>query len=109
MKQVQWERALRRNLIISRTLQPSFTPTIPQHLHPYPYLTKHVNHVFMFLSYCITYKAISLPLVAVVASAAAVAVASAAAAAGGGSWMAATAEAVVAAAAAAEVEVGAMT
>ena len=35
----------------------------------------------MFLSYCITYKAISLPLVAAVASAAAVAVASATAAA----------------------------
>ena len=72
-------------------------PTTP---HPHPYLTKHVNHVFMFLSYCITYKAISLPLVAAVASAAAVAAAEA----GGGE---AAAEAVVTAAA--EVVVGAMT
>ena len=47
------------------------------HLHPYP--ANHVNHFFMFLFYCITYKAISSPLVAAVASAAAVAVASAAA------------------------------
>ena len=59
-------------------IQHPFSPTIPQHPHPHPYLTKLVNHVFMILSYCITYKAISLPLVAAVASAAAVAVASAA-------------------------------
>ena len=42
---------------------------------PHPYVTKHVNHVFIFLSYCISYKAISLPLVATVASAASVAAA----------------------------------
>ena len=51
-------------------LQPQFSPYNPTTPHPHPYLTKHVNHVFMFISY----KAISSPLVASVASAAAVAV-----------------------------------
>ena len=51
----------------------------------------------MFLSYCITYKAISSPLVAAVASAAAVAVASAAAVVpvAGAAVVTATAEVVV--------------
>ena len=52
---------------------------MPQHPHLHPYPANQVNHFFMFLSYCINYKAISSPLVAAVASAAAVAVASAAA------------------------------
>ena len=93
---------IRRNVIIPRTLQLPFSPTIPQHSHPHPYLTNHVNHVFMFLSYCISYKAISLPLVAAVASAAAVAVASAAAVVplAGASVVTATAEVVVGATAA---------
>ena len=71
---------------------PIHTPTSP----------KPVNHVFMFLSYCISYKAISLPLVAAVASAAAVAVASAAAVVplAGASVVTATAEVVVGATAA---------
>ena len=56
-------------------LQPQISPYNPTTPHPHPYLTKHVNHVFMFISY----KAISSPLVAAVASAAAVGVASAAA------------------------------
>ena len=44
----------------------------------------------MFISYCITYKAISSPLVAAVASAAAVAVASAAGSGAHGRWAVAT-------------------
>ena len=54
-------------------LQPQFSPYNPTTHHPHPYLTKHVNHVFMIISY----KAISSPLVGALASAAAVAVASA--------------------------------
>ena len=54
-------------------LQPQFSPYNPTTSHPHPCLTKHVNHVFMFISY----KAISSPLVVAVASAAGVAVASA--------------------------------
>ena len=60
------------------------SPTIPQHSHPHPYLTKHVNHILLFLSYCISYKAISLPLVATVASAAAVTAAEVGGGGGGG-------------------------
>ena len=58
---------------------PNSPHTMPQHHHLHPYAANQVNHFFMFLSYCITYKATSSPLVAAVASAAAVAVASAAA------------------------------
>ena len=49
---------------------PNSSHTIPQHPQPDLYHTKHVNHVFMFISY----KAISSPLVAAVTFAAAVAV-----------------------------------
>ena len=86
---------IRRSCIIPRILLPPFFPLIPQHLHPHPYPTKHVNHVFMFLSYCITYKTISPPLVAAVASAAAVAVAVATAFVAGAAVVAAAAEVMV--------------
>ena len=54
-------------------LQPPFSPTIPQHLNPHAYPTKHVKHVRVFLSMCITHKAISTSLAAAVAAAAALA------------------------------------
>ena len=90
-----------RSKAVSTPSNPNSPHTMPNHHHLQPYPANHIIHFFMFLSYCITYKAISSPLVAAVASAAAVAVAPAAAVVplAGAAVATATAEVVVGAAA----------